>query len=70
MELALQDRPTIRPLRVHQVAKRLNKSRRTVRHLAQTGELRAFKTGPKLWAFSTDDVEAYQAEMEAYRGLQ
>jgi excisionase family DNA binding protein len=70
MELALQDRPKLRPLRVHQVAKRLNKSRRMVRHLAQTGELRAFKTGPKLWAFSPEDVRSYQEEMEAYRGLQ
>jgi excisionase family DNA binding protein len=53
-----------RSLRVHIVAKRLNRSRRMVRHLAQTGELHGFKIGLKLWAFRPQDVDAYRRKLE------
>jgi len=58
-----------RPLRVHIVAKRLNRSRRMVRHLAQIGELHGFKVGPKLWAFLPQDVDAYMRKLEDLNGL-
>lgn len=58
-----------RPLRVHIVAKRLNRSRRMVRHLAQKGELHGFKIGPKLWAFLPQDVDAYRRKMEDLNAL-
>jgi excisionase family DNA binding protein len=47
-------------LRVHNVAKRLGVPRRTVRHWAATGVLRAHKHGPKIWVFDPRDVEAFR----------
>jgi len=46
-------------LRIHQVAAILHVSCRTVRHLALTGKLRGYKTGPRIWTFHSADVEAY-----------
>jgi excisionase family DNA binding protein len=48
-----------RRLLVHHVAKRMGYSRRTVRHLAQTGRLRASKVGKKIWVFDPADVERF-----------
>ena len=45
-----------RPLLVHHVAKLTGYSRRTVRHLAQAGELPAFKLGKKIWGFDREDI--------------
>ncbi len=47
-----------RPLLVHHVAQRLRISRRTVRHLAETGKLRGFKPGRKIWYFLPVDVDS------------
>ena len=54
-----------RPLLVHHVAGRIERSRRMVRHLAETGKLRGFKLGRKIWGFRSDDVEEYLSEREA-----
>jgi excisionase family DNA binding protein len=48
-----------RRLLVHHVAKRMGYSRRTVRHLAQTGRLRGTKLGKKIWVFDLSDVEQF-----------
>lgn len=50
-----------RLLLVHHVARRLNKSVRTVRWYAETGRLPAIRTG-KLWRFDEAVVEAYKRE--------
>jgi excisionase family DNA binding protein len=53
------------PLRVNNVARRLQKPERTVRHLASTGRIRAHKIDGKSWGFWPEDVEAYQLSEEA-----
>ncbi len=58
----------VRPLRAHIVERRIKKTPRRVRQLAQFGELQGFKTGPKLWAFLPSAVDAYLEAQEARRG--
>jgi excisionase family DNA binding protein len=53
-----------RPLLVHHVAKRLGISPRMVRHLAETGELPAYKAGRKIWRFLASDVEECRARRD------
>ena len=48
-----------RPLLVHHVAVRLGLSRRMIRYLAETGQLRAHKLGKKIWVFCPDDVAEF-----------
>jgi hypothetical protein len=36
-----------------------------VRYLAETGKLRATKSGRKIWTFLPDDVDEYRAWREA-----
>jgi len=55
------------PLLVHSVARRLGRSRRTIRHLAATGKLPGFKDGVKIWRFRPADVDDYLARKEADR---
>jgi excisionase family DNA binding protein len=50
--------PANRPLLVHQVARLTGYSRRMIRHLAQTGELPAFKLGKKNWGFDRAQITA------------
>jgi len=52
-------------LLVHHVAGRLGISRRMVRHLAETGKLRGFKKGKKIWHFLVADVEELRVRREA-----
>jgi hypothetical protein len=54
------------PLRVNNVAARLQKPERTVRHLAFTNRLPAFKIDGKSWGFWPDDVDVYRRLMEAH----
>jgi excisionase family DNA binding protein len=72
MEFTYIDRPQTsfeaplrRPLRVNNVVRRLNLPERTIRHLAQTGRLRAFKLDGKSWGFWPKDVDDYKLIMEA-----
>ena len=53
------------PLRVNNVARRLRKKERTVRHLASTQRIRAFKIDRKSWGFWPEDVERYRSFLEA-----
>jgi excisionase family DNA binding protein len=53
-----------RTLLVNNVARRLGLSRRMVRHLAKTGQLRAQKLGKKIWTFVPADVDEFQARRE------
>jgi len=53
------------PLRVNNVARRLRKPERTVRYLASTKRIRAFKIDGKSWGFWPEDVELYQIFLEA-----
>jgi excisionase family DNA binding protein len=53
------------PLRVNNVARRLRKKERTVRHLASTKRIPAFKIDRKSWGFWREDVERYLALLEA-----
>jgi hypothetical protein len=53
------------PLRVNNVATRLRKPERTVRHLAFTKRLPAFKIDGKSWGFWPADVDVYRRLMEA-----
>ena len=50
-----------RPLLVHHVAKLIRRARRTVRHMAQTGQLHGFKLGDggKIWEFRRADIERF-----------
>lgn len=48
-----------RPLRVHVVAQRLNLSPRMVRHLIETGELRANRIGQRAWGITASDLDHY-----------
>ena len=57
--------PRRSPLRVNNVARRLNKPERTVRHLALTKRIPAFKVDRKSWGFWTEDVETYRRFTEA-----
>ena len=50
-------------LRVNNVARRLGKSERTVRWLAGTGAVPAFKIDKKSWGFWPEDVEAHRCRM-------
>ena len=52
------------PLRVNNVARRLSKPERTVRHLAATNRIPAFKIDGKSWGFWSEDVEIYRHLME------
>lgn len=56
---------THRPLRVNNVARRIQRSQRRVRQLAETGELPAFKIDGKSWGFRPSDVDLYKQIMEA-----
>ena len=56
---------TQRPLRVNNVARRLQRSERRVRQLAETGELSAFKIDRKSWGFRPCDVDTYKQHVEA-----
>lgn len=49
-------------LRVHIVAGRLGVPRRTIRHWAAHGVLRAAKVGPRIWLFDAADVEAFRLQ--------
>jgi excisionase family DNA binding protein len=66
-----QSYPTVcdsdRTLYVNNVATRLGLSRRTVRHLAKIGALRAEKRGRKIWQFRSADVDVFKARREADR---
>ena len=53
-----------RVLRVNNVSRRLGIPERTVRWLASTGKLHAFKAGPKIWQFRAADVERFRQERE------
>jgi hypothetical protein len=57
-----------RPLLVHHVARRLGLSCRMVRHLAETGALRAHKAGSKIWNFLPADVEEFRMRREVQNG--
>jgi hypothetical protein len=54
-----------RPLRVNIIARRLKKSERRVRQLAESGELPAFKIDGKSWGSWPSDVDAYKQLLEA-----
>ncbi len=54
------------PLRVNHVAARLHKPERTVRHLASTKRIPAFKIDGKSWGFWPNDVDLYRRSMEAH----
>jgi excisionase family DNA binding protein len=56
-----------RILSVHTAAIRLGVSDRTVRLWAQTGRLRGFKEGPKIWRFRETEVEAARARLASTR---
>ncbi len=56
------------PLRVNNVARRLKLKERTIRHLAATGEIPAFKLDRKSWGFVPEDVEAYERIRGARHG--
>jgi hypothetical protein len=57
--------PSPELLRANNVARRLGLSCRMVRYLAQTGQLRAFKVGMKIWWFVANDVESYKRLRDA-----
>jgi DNA-binding transcriptional MerR regulator len=54
-------------LSAHHVAKRLGLKPRMVRYLAQTGVLKATKSGIKIWKFDPADVEDLRLRREAER---
>jgi excisionase family DNA binding protein len=56
---------TQRPLRVNNVARRLQRSERRVRQLAEAGEIPAFKIDGKSWGFRPSDVDLYKQLLEA-----
>jgi hypothetical protein len=53
------------PLRVNNVARRLSRPERTIRHLAFTQKIPAFKIDRKSWGFWSEDVESYRLLLEA-----
>ncbi len=53
------------PLRVNNIARRLGKSERRVRQLAESGRLPAFKIDGKSWGCWPTDVDAYKQQSEA-----
>jgi excisionase family DNA binding protein len=57
-----------RLLYVQSVAKRLSIAPRTVRYLARSGRLPAFKIGKKIWRFQASAVEQYKARREHRNG--
>jgi len=65
----LQAASVERPLCVHHVSRILGLSRRTVRHLAASGQLPAFRNPdtPKIWRFWRNDVHAFGARREFSR---
>jgi hypothetical protein len=54
------------PLRVNNVARRLQIPERTVRYLAANGRIPAFKIDDKSWGFWPEDVDLYRQLMEAH----
>ena len=52
------------PLRVNNVARRLRRPERTVRHWASTKRIPAFKIDGKSWGFWPEDVESYRRLLE------
>jgi len=48
------------PLRVNNVARRLHRPERTIRHWAKVGKIRGFKIDRKSWAFWPEDVDVCQ----------
>jgi hypothetical protein len=60
-------RPTSRrpPLRVNNVAIRINRKERMVRYLIATKQIRAFKIDGKSWGCHLSDVEQYLRLREA-----
>lgn len=58
-----------RVLRVNNVARRLRVAYRTVRWYAESGQLAAFKTGPRSWSFHEADVIAFAARRDTIRGM-
>jgi excisionase family DNA binding protein len=53
------------PLRVNNVARRLQRSERRVRQLAEAGDIPAFKIDGKSWGFRPSDVDIYKQFLEA-----
>ena len=53
------------PLRVNNVAKRLDLRERMVRHLALLHKIPAFKIDGKSWGFWPDEVERFKRAREA-----
>jgi len=49
----------VRPLLVNNVARRLKRPERTVRHWAKIDKLRGFKIDGKSWGFWPQDVDAF-----------
>jgi excisionase family DNA binding protein len=64
-EIALDGRMPQRPLRVNNVARRLQRSERRVRQLAEAGDIPAFKIDGKSWGFRPRDVDTYKQLLEA-----
>jgi hypothetical protein len=56
----LPSRSSQRALRVNNVMRRLNMPERTVRHLAKTQKIPAFKLNRKSWGFWPEDVDRYK----------
>ena len=54
-----------RPLRVNNVARRLRRTERMIRHLAETRKLEAHKIDGKSWGFWPEDVERFRVFLEA-----
>jgi hypothetical protein len=50
---------------VNNVARRLSRPERTIRHLAFTQKIPAFKIDRKSWGFWSEDVESYRLLLEA-----
>jgi excisionase family DNA binding protein len=61
----INGRVTQRPLRVNNVARRLQRSERRVRQLAEAGDIPAFKIDGKSWGFRPSDVDSYKQLLEA-----
>ena len=56
------------PLRVNNVARRLRRKERTIRHLALKGQLRGFKIDKKSWGFWPEDIDRYERLREERHG--
>jgi len=53
-----------RALCINIAAKRLSIPKRTLRHLAAHGRIRAFKSGRRAWSLYEADVEAFRLERD------